>query len=272
MPRSGNIWCILALAGSVTPMATSPAWSQQGGVTQTVQQQLLMRIQAGVALERYLESMRIDFVMVDADSDGEITQRDVDLHTVMEGVQARKHAINMVMRYDLDGDGLVTEDEIRRSMTYDLRAQIGLAAANKLNQPQLPDAVAKQIDNMARTIVALDTSPVPRVADSERLEVNALGYARDGIIHVAAHFGYMETPNVLAALRLLDPTQTEGTIAIDDASYFLSKLELIKGAAPTMAPWRKRLFIATSSITADAADYFGLPPDRTVIMGSRIEV
>jgi KUP system potassium uptake protein len=33
-----------------------------------------------------------------------------------------------------------------------------------------------------------------------------------------------------------------------------------------------RLFIATSSITADAADYFGLPPDRTVIMGSRIEV
>ena len=82
----------------------------------------------------------------------------------------------------------------------------------------------------------------------------------------------METPNVLAALRLLDPTQTEGPIAIDDASYFLSKLDLTKGAAPTMAPWRKHLFIATSSITADAADYFGLPPDRTVIMGSRIEV
>jgi K+ transporter len=64
----------------------------------------------------------------------------------------------------------------------------------------------------------------------------------------------METPNVLAALRLLDPTQTEGAIAIDDASYFLSKLDLTKGAAPTMAPWRKHLFIATSSITADAAD------------------
>ena len=74
------------------------------------------------------------------------------------------------------------------------------------------------------------------------------------------------------SLRVLDPTQTEGQIAIDDASYFLSKLELRKGTAPTMAPWRKRLFIATSYITADAAEYFGLPRDRTVIMGSRIEI
>jgi KUP system potassium uptake protein len=39
-----------------------------------------------------------------------------------------------------------------------------------------------------------------------------------------------------------------------------------------MAPWAKRLFIATSYITADAAEYFGLPRDRTVIMGSQIEV
>ena len=77
----------------------------------------------------------------------------------------------------------------------------------------------------------------------------------------------MEKPNVLDALRLLDPTQTEGPIVIDEASYFLSKLELTKGTAPTMAPWRKRLFIATSYSTADAAEYFGLPRDRTV-MGS----
>jgi KUP system potassium uptake protein len=121
-------------------------------------------------------------------------------------------------------------------------------------------------------IMAIDTLPVPRVPDSERTEVDALGYAQDGIIHVTAHFGYMETPNVLGALRLLDPAQTEGTVTIDDASYFLSKLELTKGTAANMARWRKQLFIATSKITADAADYFGLPPDRTLIMGSRIEI
>ena len=82
----------------------------------------------------------------------------------------------------------------------------------------------------------------------------------------------MDKPDVLGVLRLLSPEQTEGAIAIEDASYFLSKLELTKGTAPNMARWRKQLFIATSYITADAADYFGLPPDRTVVMGSRIEV
>ncbi|MFQ6331954.1 potassium transporter Kup [Nocardia sp. CWNU-33] len=121
-------------------------------------------------------------------------------------------------------------------------------------------------------ILAIDTLPVPRVPDSQRTEIDALGYGEDGIIHVTAHFGYMETPNVPHALRLLDPAQTEGPISVDGASYFLSKIELKKGSAPTMAPWRKRLFIATSYITADAAEYFGLPGERTVIMGSQVEV
>jgi KUP system potassium uptake protein len=39
-----------------------------------------------------------------------------------------------------------------------------------------------------------------------------------------------------------------------------------------MRAWQKRLFIATSYITADAADHFGLPRDRTITMGSNIEI
>ena len=121
-------------------------------------------------------------------------------------------------------------------------------------------------------IISIETLPVPHVPDEERLEVDSLGYGGDGIIHVSARFGYMDTQNVPAALRLLDPAQAEGTIALDEASYFLSKIELKRGPAPTMAPWRKQLFIATSYITADAAEFLGLPRDRTVIMGSRIDV
>ncbi|MEU7763648.1 potassium transporter Kup [Nocardia sp. NPDC049190] len=121
-------------------------------------------------------------------------------------------------------------------------------------------------------IMSIDTLPVPRITDAQRTEIDPLGYTEDGIIHVTAYFGYMETPNIQNALRLLDPALTEGRLAIDDASYFLSKIELRKGSAPTMAPWRKRLFIATSHITADAAEYFGLPGERTVIMGARIDV
>ena len=135
---------------------------------------------------------------------------------------------------------------------------------------QLSSTTACCIEHVV--IMAIDTLPVPRVPDSERTEIDDLGYGEDGIFHLTAHFGYMDKPDVLGVLRLLSPAQTEGAIAIDDASYFLSKLELTKGTAPNMARWRKQLFIATSYITADAADYFGLPPDRTVVMGSRIQI
>ncbi|MFD3478175.1 potassium transporter Kup [Streptomyces sp. NPDC058695] len=121
-------------------------------------------------------------------------------------------------------------------------------------------------------ILALQTEPVPRVPGDQRVVVDDLGYADDGIVHVTARFGYMETPDVPGLLATLDPAETEGPLQLDQASYFLSKIELRRGKAPTMAPWRKRLFIATSYITSDAAEYFSLPRDRTVIMGSHIEV
>ncbi|WP_188124174.1 potassium transporter Kup [Actinoplanes lobatus] len=121
-------------------------------------------------------------------------------------------------------------------------------------------------------ILSLETQPVPRVADADRITVDDLGYGDDGIIFVAARYGYTETPDVPATLRGLTPEQTEGPLDTDDTTYYLSKIELQSSPEPTMAQWRKRLFTATSNITADAAEQFGLPRDRTVIMGSHIDV
>jgi KUP system potassium uptake protein len=121
-------------------------------------------------------------------------------------------------------------------------------------------------------IVAVEVETVPRVPESERLVVNDLGHGDDGITHVTLRFGYMETPNVPAALSLLTAKQSEGQIDLEAATYFLSKMELRQGDEPGMPVWRKRLFIATSHITADAADHFGLPRDRTVLLGSHVVV
>ena len=121
-------------------------------------------------------------------------------------------------------------------------------------------------------VMSVDTVPVPRLSDEERTTIDELGYRKDGIIYVSASYGYMERPNVPHALTLLDPDHTEGPIDVDAASYFLSKLELVAGDDHAMSAWRKRLFIATSHITADAAAYFKLPLERTVVIGSRIEV
>ena len=121
-------------------------------------------------------------------------------------------------------------------------------------------------------IVSVDTPPLPRVPDSERITVDDLGDHNDGIFFVSARFGYMERPDVPAALRLVDPAVIDGPIDVDNASYFLSKVDLFAGPQRSMAPWRKRLFIAISHMTGDVAGYFGLPLDRTVIVGARIEI
>jgi len=86
MSRTRNVGTFLALAGSMALLAATPAWSQPA---QTVQTAFAAASPGGRQLEHFLESVRTDFFGIDADSDGVITQRDVDLHTVMEGVQAR---------------------------------------------------------------------------------------------------------------------------------------------------------------------------------------
>jgi KUP system potassium uptake protein len=121
-------------------------------------------------------------------------------------------------------------------------------------------------------ILSIETLPVPHVPTAEHITVDDLGHTDDGILHVAAQFGYMQTPDVPEVLRLAAEQSAELSLDLDDTSYFLSTIELRVGDTPDLTRWRKRLFVATSRISADAAEYFGLPRDRVVIMGSRINV
>ena len=104
------------------------------------------------------------------------------------------------------------------------------------------------------------------------MQVDDLGYEGDRIVHVTARFGYMDQTNVPELLPLIHGSSKETPLHDDRVSYFISRIELVQGHAPGMSRWRKRLFIATSRITADAAESLRLPRDRTVIMGSRIEL
>jgi hypothetical protein len=69
----------------------------------------------------------------------------------------------------------------------------------------------------------------------------------------------MEDPNVPDLIRRVAESDLESPLAVDDVSYFLSTIEISVGDRPGMTRWRKRLFVATAGITADAAEYFGLP-------------
>ena len=121
-------------------------------------------------------------------------------------------------------------------------------------------------------VVSIETLPVPHVPAEERLEIDDLGYTDDNITHVTARFGYMDQPTVPALLPQIRQADVEGLDDTGNVSYFLSTIELCRGNAPGMSRWRKHLFVATSHITADAAEYFRLPRERTVIVGSRIDL
>jgi KUP system potassium uptake protein len=121
-------------------------------------------------------------------------------------------------------------------------------------------------------ILSIETLPVPYVPAEERIVVDDLGYSDDGICHVSARYGYMDEQNVPDVLTAAAEADLEAPIDFDKLTYFLSRIEIRIGDAPGMARWRKHLFIATSRLTADAADHFGLPRAQTLIMGSRIQI
>jgi KUP system potassium uptake protein len=121
-------------------------------------------------------------------------------------------------------------------------------------------------------ILSIEMRPTPYVPAAERLELDDLGYSADQIVHVTARFGYMEQLNVPSLLPMIREANSESPRDDDNLSYFLSRIELVQGSSPGMSRWRKHLFIATSRITADAAEYFQLPNEQTVVMGSRIEL
>jgi KUP system potassium uptake protein len=123
-------------------------------------------------------------------------------------------------------------------------------------------------------ILSIETKPVPHVPRSERIVVDDLGWTDDQLVHVTARFGYLDIQNVPGLLPLIHQFPSVRSMDETCVSYFLSTIELhlSPGGRIDFPRWRKHLFIATSRLTADAAEYFQLPRERTVIMGSRIEI
>jgi len=123
-------------------------------------------------------------------------------------------------------------------------------------------------------IVSMAAANVPHVPPEERLTVDDLGYADDGIQHLSVTLGFADPPDLPGALRqahaagMIEPQSAD----VEGASYFLSRGAIRRTGAPGLAQWRKALFVALSHTATNPAAYFGLPPDRTVTMGSDVEV
>jgi KUP system potassium uptake protein len=121
-------------------------------------------------------------------------------------------------------------------------------------------------------IVTVLSENVPHVPLDRRLSVDELGYADDGIVHLSARFGFQDDQDIPEVLRQAHTLSDELDLDIATTSYFLSRITIERGRIPGMNTWRKRLFIVLAHNAANSAAYFKLPIDRTVVMGSRIEL
>jgi KUP system potassium uptake protein len=120
-------------------------------------------------------------------------------------------------------------------------------------------------------VLWLESLPTPRINAEDRLEIDDLRYKDDGITFVRARYGYAEHYDVPALVRQVAETGAESPIDTRDTSFYLSEIELKTGDGPGMRRWRKRLFVATRLIAAEPGDYFRLPRERTITIGSEIE-
>jgi KUP system potassium uptake protein len=121
-------------------------------------------------------------------------------------------------------------------------------------------------------IVSLSTERVPYVAEDERLSIDDLGYADDGITHITGRYGFQDPLNVPALLGQAAERGLEGHPDLGNPSYFVSRIQIVATDRPGMARWRKRLFLAISRNAANPVEVFHLPDERTIVMGSHIEL
>jgi KUP system potassium uptake protein len=109
---------------------------------------------------------------------------------------------------------------------------------------------------------------VSRIGDSKRVECEPMA---EGCWRVRVRYGFMDTPDVPHALEMCSPHG----LAIEpmEVSYFLSREKIVRGGKDGgMVPWRDRLFVAMAQNAGSVTDFFCLPTNRVVELGTRVEI
>ena len=102
----------------------------------------------------------------------------------------------------------------------------------------------------------------------QQLRLDSLRWTDDRIVHLTAHFGFRDPVDVPAIVRRAAAHGLD--FDVTNPSYFVSRVSLRRTGAPGMRPWRKGLFLGIAKLAADPVDFFKLPDDRVIVVGSRV--
>ncbi len=120
----------------------------------------------------------------------------------------------------------------------------------------------------SNVFLTVEFSDVPFVAPAERITCEPL---EGNCWRVRALYGFMEPPDVAHALELCGPAGLQ--VEPMEVSYFLSREKIVPGAGHSgMPPWRERVFSAMARNAGSITDFFNIPPNRVVELGTRVEL
>ncbi|MDM9626568.1 potassium transporter Kup [Rhizobium sp. S152] len=114
-------------------------------------------------------------------------------------------------------------------------------------------------------ILTIRTVNKPRVPSADRYKVEQIS---ERFSRVELLFGFMESQNVSQALATLRKTGLKFDIM--STSFYLGRRKLVPDAKSGMPYWQDRLYIALANAAANPSDYFRLPANRVVELGSHV--
>ena len=117
-------------------------------------------------------------------------------------------------------------------------------------------------------LLTVKIEDVPFVEEERRFELQGLG---SGFYRLVLRFGFMQESDVPAALQRVESCGPQ--FRMMDTSFFLARQTLLTtGTRPGMARWRERLFAWMLRNAESAMEFFKLPPNRVVELGSQVEL
>jgi KUP system potassium uptake protein len=116
-------------------------------------------------------------------------------------------------------------------------------------------------------ILTVEIAEVPYVDEANRATCKTLG---EGFYRVILRYGFLEETDVPAALARVDLCGPP--FEMMQTSFFLSRQTLIASKVPGMAIWREKIFAWMLRNAANAMEFFRLPSNRVVELGSQVEI
>jgi KUP system potassium uptake protein len=116
-------------------------------------------------------------------------------------------------------------------------------------------------------LLTVKIEDVPYVDDSKRTNLHDLG---NGFYRLIIHYGFMQEVDVPAALATINDCGS--MFKMMDTSFFLARQTLLPSSRPGMAIWREKLFAWMLRNAESAMEFFKLPTNRVVELGSQVEI